>query len=259
MPEGATVTLAKCKENFIALLRDDDNQVIALSGKWGTGKSFLWKEVQQASTDKKVKDAIYVSLFGISRIGDLKLKVIQAILPKLEDGSALAQSIKSTIAAGVKILKGLHSSLSSLDELGLIAAPWMLKDRFIVIDDIERKHANLSVDEILGFIDECVQNLGCRILLILNSDQLGDKAVWELLREKVIDQELRLDTSSSEAFDIAARLTHTGYAAQIKPAVEACQIANIRIILKVPLPGIEWVILEGEHGKKLVDSGFSGL
>jgi len=27
----------------------------------------------------------------------------------------------------------------------------------------------------------------------------------------------------------------------------------------MPLPGIEWAILEGEHGKKLVDRGFSGL
>ncbi|KAF0097065.1 MAG: P-type HAD superfamily ATPase [Rhodospirillaceae bacterium] len=34
----------------------------------------------------------------------------------------------------------------------------------------------------------------------------------------------------------------------------ACEIAYL-----LPLPGIEWVILEGEHGKKVVDSGFSGL
>ena len=227
------MTLARCKENFIALLEDADNHVIALSGKWGTGKSHLWKEVQAASQVDKVREAVNVSLFGVGRIADLKLKIIQAVLPKLKEGSALTETIKGTISAGLKVLKGLHSSFSALDELGLIAAPWMLKDRFIVIDDIERKHANLSVDEILGFIDECVQNNGCRILLILNSDQLGDKALWELLREKVIDQELRLDTSSSEAFDIAVGLTPTSYAAQTKPAVEACQITNIRIIRKI--------------------------
>lgn len=227
------MSLARCKENFVALLEAADNRVIALSGKWGTGKSYLWTEVQRASTDEKVKDAVYVSLFGLARIADLKFKVVQGVLTKLKAGSSVADTIRRGYDATKKVLKGFHGGFSALDELELIAAPWLLKDRFIVIDDIERKHQNLSIDEILGFIDECVQNHGCRILLILNSDQLTDQKLWELLREKVIDQELRLDTSPSEAFDIAAKLTATPYATQIKPAVEACQITNIRIMRKI--------------------------
>lgn len=109
------------------------------------------------------------------------------MLPKLEAGGQLAESIKNGYAGLKKVLKSIHSGFSALDELGLIAAPMMLKGRFIVIDDIERKHEKLSIDEILGFIDDCVQSLECRILLILNSDQLGDKKLWELFREKVID------------------------------------------------------------------------
>lgn len=227
------MTLVKSKENFIALLGDAENRVIALSGKWGTGKSYLWTGVRRASPDEKVKDAVYVSLFGIARITDLKFKVVQGVLPKLKAGGALTETITKGYGAAKKVLKGFHSGFSALDELELLAVPWFLKDRFIVIDDIERKHQNLSIDEILGFIDDCVQNHGCRILLILNSDQLEDKKLWELFREKVIDQELRLDTSPSEAFDIAAGLTPTAYAAQIKAAVEACQVTNIRIIRKI--------------------------
>jgi len=127
----------------------------------------------------------------------------------------------------------VHSGFSALDELALIVTPMMLKGRFIVIDDIERKHEKLSIDEILGFIDDCVQSLECRILLILNSDQLADKKLWETFREKVIDQELRLDISPNEAFDIAAGLTPTAYALRVKPAVEACNLTNIRITCKI--------------------------
>jgi hypothetical protein len=226
------VTLARCRQNFIDLLEDADNRVIALSGKWGTGKSHLWKEVQAASKDNKVKEAVYVSLFGVGSIGELKLKIAQGVLPTLKAGPVV-DIIKNTYAGAKKVLKSFHPGFSALDELALIAAPMMIKGRFIVIDDIERKHEKLSIDEILGFIDDCVQNFGCRILLILNSDQLADKKFWELFREKVIDQELRLDTSPSEAFDIAVGLTSTASAAQIKPAAEACQITNIRIIRKV--------------------------
>ncbi|MDV7211348.1 P-loop NTPase fold protein [Azotobacter beijerinckii] len=227
------MTLARCRQNFIDLIGDADNRVIALSGKWGTGKSHLWKEVQEETTDDKAKEAVYVSLFGVSSIAELKLKIAQGLLPKLAAGGTLAESIKNGCAGVKKVLKGIHSGFSALDELALIAAPMMIKGRFIVIDDIERKHDKLSIDEILGFIDDCVQSQGCRILLILNSDQLGDKKLWELFREKVIDQELRLDTSPSEAFDIATTLTPTACAAQVRPAVEACQITNIRIIRKI--------------------------
>lgn len=227
------MTLEKCKQNLVDLLADDDNRVIALSGKWGTGKSHLWKEVQTTSIDEKTRVAVYASLFGIGSIAELKLKVAQGVLPKLEAGGSLAESIRTTYAGVKKVLKGFHSGFSALDELALIAVPMMIKGRFIVIDDIERKHDKLSIDEILGFIDDCVQNLDCRFLLILNSDQLGDRKIWELFREKVIDHELRLDTSPAEAFDIASKLTSTTYAAQIKSDVEICQITNIRVIRKI--------------------------
>lgn len=227
------MTLARTKENLLESLADKENRVIALSGKWGTGKTHLWTEVQKASTDEAVKNAVTVSIFGASTISDLKLKVAQKLLPKVGEGGVVSDRLKNGLAATRKVLNSFHKAFSALDELALIATPMMMKGRFIVIDDIERKHEKLSIDEILGFIDDCVQNLECRILIILNSDQLVDKKHWELFREKVIDQELRLETSSAEAFDIAVKLTPTDYATELKRAVEACKLVNIRIIRKV--------------------------
>jgi len=217
----------------VELLADADNRVIALSGNWGTGKSHLWKDVQAASKDTKIHEAVYVSLFGSRSIAELKLKIAQSALPSFGAGGAGSEKIKNGLVGIKKLLEGFHSGFSALDQFALAAAPLIIKNRFIVIDDIERKHDGLAIEEILGFIDDCVQNLGCRILLILNSDQLEDKQHWEFLREKVIDQELQLDTSPTEAFDIAAVLTPSAVAAHIKPAVEACQLTNIRVIRKI--------------------------
>lgn len=227
------MTLARSKANFLDILADGSNRVVALSGKWGTGKSHLWRQVRDASDNEAIKNAVYVSLFGASSVSELKLKIAQQALPKLDAGGPVAEGIKNAYTGAKKILKGIHSGFSALDELALIAAPLLIKGRFIVIDDIERKHEKLSIDEILGFIDDCVQNLGCRVLLILNSDQLGDKKLWDLFREKVIDQELRLETSPAEAFDIAAGIAPTPYAAELKQAAEACRVTNIRIIVKI--------------------------
>lgn len=116
-------------------------------------------------------------------------------------------------------------------------APVILRDNVIVIDDIERKHEKLGIDEILGFIDEYSMQYGSRFVLLLNDDQLSSKddqcKLWATFREKVIDQEIRLSTTSEEAFSIAISLVPSKYANAIKKATVTCGLTNIRIVAKV--------------------------
>ncbi|WP_177229230.1 P-loop NTPase fold protein [Dyella sp. OK004] len=218
---------------MIEILSDQENKVIALTGKWGTGKSHLLQEVKTASEDEAIKKAICVSLFGISDMNQLCLKIIQSAIPTIQSSQATWNKVAATLSGLRKVAVGFNKGFSVLDDLAQLALPAILKDRVLVLDDIERKHEKLSIDEILGFIDEFTELYGARIILILNSDQLSDKDMWEKLREKVIDQEVRLDTSSAEAFDIASRLTPTRYGGAIKHAVETIKLTNIRIVRKV--------------------------
>lgn len=227
------MTLKTTKDHLVQLLSEQDNKVIALSGKWGTGKSHLWREVKAASKDEAVKGALYVSLFGLRDMNQIKLKVVQSALPSAERHSAAWEKVRVGMEGAKKVLTSLHKGFSALDELALLAVPSLLKDKVIVLDDIERKHDKLSIDEVLGFIDEFTQQHGARFVLILNSDQLGDRRVWDTLREKVVDQEIRLSTSTSEAFVIAIGLAPSTYADRIRAAAERCGLTNIRIIRKV--------------------------
>lgn len=227
------MTLKTTKDHLVQLLADQDNKVIALSGKWGTGKSHLWREVKAASKEEAVKSALYVSLFGLRDLIQIKLKVVQSALPSAEKHSAAWEKVRVGIEGARKVLTSLHKGFSALDELALLAVPSLLKDKVIVLDDIERKHDKLSIDEVLGFIDEFTQQHGARFVLILNSDQLDDRRVWDTLREKVVDQEIRLRTSTSEAFAIAIDLAPSPYADRIRADAERCGLTNIRIIRKV--------------------------
>ena len=71
-------------------------------------------------------------------------------------------------------------------------APVVHRDKPIVIDDIERKHAKLGIDEVLGFIDDYSKQFRVKFVLVLNDDQFstdGDQAkLWATIREKVIDE-----------------------------------------------------------------------
>ncbi|GAC1607413.1 MAG: hypothetical protein NVS3B3_10220 [Aquirhabdus sp.] len=163
----------------------------------------------------------------------VKLKIVQSAIPNADENPSWWDNAKKGWGAASKVLESFHKGFSALNEIALLAVPAILKDRVIVLDDIERKHEKLSVDEVMGFIDEFTQQHGARIILILNSDQLADRRVWDTLREKVIDQEVRLETSPDEAFDIAVGIQPSPYADRIKKTVETCGVTNIRIICKI--------------------------
>lgn len=231
---GWNMSLKETKEHLLELLGDAENKVIALSGKWGTGKTHLWGEVMKESKDEIVNGALYVSLFGLSGIDQVKRKLIESVAPGAEAHPKIWETAKQAVSSGIKVLEGFHKGFAALSDLNLLLlAPVMLREKVIVIDDIERKHEKLGIDEILGFIDEYTQRHKARFVLVLNSDQLAKREVWDTLREKVIDQELKLLTTPEEAFSIALGLLPSRHAEAIKRASVACGLTNIRIIGKV--------------------------
>ncbi|MDP1939313.1 MAG: hypothetical protein Q8K54_01505 [Gallionella sp.] len=232
------MSLKKTKEQLIRLLGEADSRVIALSGKWGTGKTHLWDEVKSGSGDDKVKKALYVSLFGLSSVDQVKRKLIETAIPGVESHGGVFDGIKSLFGAGVKALSTHYKALAAISDLNvLLMAPVVLRDKVIVIDDIERKHERLGIDEVLGFIDEYSKQYVSRFVLVLNDDQFSSKGdqekLWATFREKVIDQEIRLLTSADEAFSIAIGLVSSNYAEALKRASISCGLTNIRIVVKV--------------------------
>ncbi|MBL8278228.1 MAG: hypothetical protein JNL93_16125 [Pelomonas sp.] len=192
------MSLEATSRQLTALLHDKDVKVVALSGRWGTGKSYMWQQVQKAATSEQVQKAAVVSLFGLSSIEQVKLKLIQSVAVKDEQGWL------EKAKGGLAMLEKVHKGFGLINDVGLLVAPSVLSDKLIVLDDIERKHEKLHLDEILGFIDEFTQRNGARFLIILNSDRLKNREIWDSLREKVVDHELKLNTSCDEAFKVAA-------------------------------------------------------
>lgn len=232
------MTLARTKVQFSELLLQNDLAVIALSGKWGTGKTHLWTEVKKNSEDSKVQNALYVSLFGLSSIEQIKRKLIECSVPGVEANQGIFDGVRHFWDIGVKVVSEHYKSLAAINDMNLLlVAPVILREKVIVIDDIERKHEKLGIDEILGFIDEYSKQHKTRFVLVLNDDQLftkdEQKVLWETFREKVIDQEIKLLISPEEAFSIAIELNPSKYADSIKRAANTCLITNIRILSKI--------------------------
>src|SRR5689334_14974781 len=143
----------KAQEILLKLLNNHSYKVIALSGKWGTGKTHLWglvKKQLQLST-AQASQPIFVSIFGAKTSNDLKLRLLQN--GSLKDD----KKYKDFVSAGGKLVKGIAEKFIpglAVEEIILLSLPKLLGGRLVVIDDVERKHKNLDIDEILGFINE---------------------------------------------------------------------------------------------------------
>lgn len=71
-------------------------KVIALTGKWGTGKTHLWQTLSPKS-----KDILEISAFGVKSVEDIKIKLFQdsvkLINGKTKDFAASAISVLEAI------------------------------------------------------------------------------------------------------------------------------------------------------------------
>ena len=225
-----TNIFSQVKESLVALLKDADYKVITLKGKWGTGKTYLWHSVRKDLSENHSKMVpIYVSLFGAKSINELKLRILQNAYLK---DTANVKKILGTIGSGIKGVLNKFTGVSAEDSL-LVWLPNITDDRLIVIDDIERKHKSLDIDELLGFLDEYSETHNTRFLLLLNTDKLLDHEMWATLHEKVIDAELVLNPSPSEAFEIATINKNSLHLAEVKAALAILNVNNIRVIKRV--------------------------
>lgn len=227
------------KNKLIGTLNDKIHNVIVLKGKWGTGKSYLWDMIEK-DPSVRISKPIYVSLFGTKNINELKIKILQSAWLKDK------KTTQKVISEGVNFTESFIKRFTgySIENALLLSMPNILKNRLIIIDDIERKNKYLDIDDLLGFIDEYSKNHETKFLVILNTDKLTDVDTWKEFHEKVIDIEITLDPTPSESFDVASSsMESSPYTSDIKTVVSALKVNNIRVIKRI-IRTVNYIIKE---------------
>lgn len=222
----------RTKSALIKALNDIGIKVAALTGKWGVGKTHLWGDVKsEINTGLAIHEkSVYISIFGVKTINELKSRIGQNIYfdipskykhPVEEAGKFLSDFIKK------------WTDYSVTDSALNLALPKLLSNRLVVIDDIERKHASLDIDELLGFLDEYSELHKVKFLLILNDDKLTDKPAWEILHEKVIDIEIKYKPTSIECFDVVFSHDSCKNLQEVRKSIVTLKLNNIRVIERI--------------------------
>ncbi len=193
--------------NNNAKLQDDEGEkCLCISGKWGVGKTFIWKEVEKDKSKKSAKQIVYISLFGKEHYKE----IIEEIVMKLNSRNKLVKLTESFEKINLKISPlGLGIDIAAL--LSLFEKK-DFENIIICFDDIERKSSNISMKDFLGLVFQLKEDRKCRVVLILNEESSKeelseeDKEQFSLYKEKCIDFYLKIESREKVIEGILKRI-----------------------------------------------------
>lgn len=176
-------------------LKTKTNYAFLINGKWGSGKTYYYKNhltklIEQTNTlenDSKKYRSVHVSLFGLTSIEEIQTQIFLSLNTFLKNKTVkLTAGLGKSLARGIFALKNLGNIDDYISDVKPDGGDWInISELVICLDDLERKSANLPLEELIGFINSLVENNDAKIIIIANEDKIDDKS-YDQLKEKVV-------------------------------------------------------------------------
>ena len=244
-----------------------NGKVIMLSGKWGSGKTFFWKniiekELIQNQTEKQ-KAYVYSSLYGNRTLDKIEDNIYaQAYLCSVGGKNAVLSGYEKVKDFG----KRFGSFCSLLDVSKLVdgiddiqqknikrsALSYLENGGIVCFDDFERKSKDIDLNDLFGFISHLAIELDCKVVIILNDDVFvgEEKNVFSRVKEKSVSKFLKYEPSIKELFETIFSddryRTLDDYKENILKTIEETEELNARIYIQVLDNLVEWIEKEQE-------------
>ena len=244
-----------------------NGKVIMLSGKWGSGKTFFWKniiekELIQNQTEKQ-KAYVYSSLYGNRTLDKIEDNIYaQAYLCSVGGKNAVLSGYEKVKDFG----KRFGSFCSLLDVSKLVdgiddiqqknikrsALSYLKNGGIVCFDDFERKSKDIDLNDLFGFISHLAIELDCKVVIILNDDVFvgEEKNVFSRVKEKSVSKFLKYEPSIKELFETI--FSNEKYRVLdehkeiILKTIEETEELNARIYIQVLDNLVEWIEKEQE-------------
>ena len=174
----------RLKEIFIK--NENKGIAIAITGSWGVGKTFFWNEFRESY--KLTNKYVYVSLFGLESLSDLKTHIYSNI-----ENNHSALDVPRWIRGLPSILKDTRISQFGISASAKVFDSLMfnqVKEAVICFDDFERMSNKLDIKDVMGLANQLKLEKNCQIILILDEDKAEgeNKKKYAEYKEKLIDE-----------------------------------------------------------------------
>ena len=186
----------------------DPRYAVLLKGKWGSGKSYFIKNWINDYKEKEkdnlvVLEPIYVSLYGLKEIEQIKLAIDRVLHPILY--SKGADYVKKFLKLAGKVVLKTNLDFNddnnedlafdtTLDSFSLLSTKKSedISSKLIVFDDFER--CLIDTKDLLGCINNFVEHGACHVIIIGDETHISkeNKKDFIQFKEKTIGREFEV-------------------------------------------------------------------
>lgn len=234
------MTLEIVQSRLDRLLAEETPKVAMLTGDWGSGKTYQWKQALERSARRGGQPRYaYVSLFGLTSLAEVRKRIteeaISAIrLPGRSDTVGEAVERGAIGLKPMQILKILPviPYLGKLESLAQELSFATVRDAVICLDDLERAPSTLRLADVFGLASFLKEERHCRVLLISNQKKLGDGAKDEFSTylEKVVEERVDFAPTPEEACVVALGAKPNVAGKMLAERLIRLGVSNIRVI-----------------------------
>lgn len=258
------MTLKIVQDRLDKLLATDMPRVAMLTGDWGSGKTYQWKQALERHAKKgpNLRHA-YVSLFGLTSLAEVRKRITEEIISAIRlpgRSDTLGEAVDGG-AIGLKpmqILKILPviPYLGKLDSLAQELSFATVRNVVICFDDLERAPTSLRIADVFGLASFLKEERGCRILLISNQKKFSDdiKNEFSTYLEKVVEETVDFAPTPTEACIVALGSEPSEAGKILRDNIIRLGVSNIRVINRLGILAEDLAkIAKGLHAKVLLD------
>lgn len=218
-------------------LTSDTNHALMITGSWGTGKSYYLKNILKCKIENiptfednsKNYKPVLISLFGLKSITEIQTEIFLSLYPILDNKKIkLSASIGKALIKGIMRLNSLDGFLNNASNIEINKEDWLkFSELVICFDDLERISNNLNLEELIGYINNLVENENVKVLIIANEDKIQSNN-YHKLKEKVIGNSIEFIPDISNTFDSIIQIKFSS-----SPHYKQFLNKNKRLILEI--------------------------
>lgn len=170
------------------------NGAFQVRGEWGSGKTFFFKNILPKNIQAHVKRSqVMVSLFGMKNVKEIPFRLLNAYINKKSESG---EDVSEDMNRGLDYLDMKYGDNKALrnvnlhDDEELIYNIIPKEDVYLCLDDVERFIKRDNVEELMGVVNNLVENIGYKVILIFNDHYYTKdnevETVKSKFKEKVI-------------------------------------------------------------------------